>query len=65
MMQAELSNLIEAHLCESLDAEGVKKLSDYLAQNAEARKLYLEMTDLHANLAVDESLLVKDRKSVV
>ena len=64
MMQAELSNLIEAHLCESLDAEGVKKLSDYLAQNAEARKLYLEMTDLHANLAVDESLLVKQPESV-
>jgi hypothetical protein len=59
MKKDELRNLIDAHLCENLDAEGVKKLSDYLAQNSEARKLYLEMTDLHANLAVDETLWVK------
>jgi ferric-dicitrate binding protein FerR (iron transport regulator) len=64
MKQEELSKLIEAHLCENLDTEGVKRLSDYLAQNAEARKLYLEMTDLHANLAVDESLWVDQPQSV-
>lgn len=58
MKKDELRNLIDAHLCENLDAESIKKLSDYLAQNAEARKLYLEMTDLHANLAVDETLWV-------
>ena len=64
MKKDELRNLIDAHLCENLDAESIKKLSDYLAQNAEARKLYLEMTDLHANLAVDESLLVDLPQSV-
>ena len=64
MKKDELRNLIDAHLCENLDAESIKKLSDYLAQNAEARKLYLEMTDLHANLAVDESLLVDQPQSV-
>jgi len=56
MKNTELRNLIEAHLCESLEDDGVKKLSDHLSQNADARKLYLEMSDLHANLAVDGSL---------
>ena len=64
MKKDELRNLIDAHLCENLDAEGVKKLSDYLAENAEARKLYLEMTDLHANLAVDETLWVNQPEPV-
>ena len=64
MKKDELRNLIDAHLCENLDAEAVKKLSDYLAQNAEARKLYLEMTDLHANLAVDETLCVNQPEPV-
>ena len=59
MKKDELLDLINAHLCESLEADSVRKLSDYLAQSAKARKLYLEMTDLHANLSVDETLWVK------
>ena len=59
MKEKELRNLIESHLRESLDLAGAKKLSDHLSENAEARKLYLEMTDLHANLAVDESMWFK------
>ena len=50
MKKDELRNLIDAHLCENLDAEGVKKLSDYLAQNAEARKLYLAVSYTHLTL---------------
>jgi len=57
--EKELRNLIELHLRESLDLAGAKKLSDHLSENAEARKLYLEMTDLHASLAVDESMWFK------
>ncbi|SVE41323.1 uncharacterized protein METZ01_LOCUS494177, partial [marine metagenome] len=51
--------MIDAHLREALDVAGAKKLSDHLSENADARKLYLEMTDLHASLAVDETLWVK------
>ena len=64
MKEAELSNLIEGYLCGSLDADEVNKLSEHLRQSVDARKLYLEMTDLHANLAVDESLLVKQTEAV-
>jgi hypothetical protein len=63
MKENEIRDLIEAHLCESLEADGIKKLSDLLSQNAEARKLYLEMSDLHANLAVDESLWMDQLQS--
>ena len=59
MREEELRNLIDAHLCETLDTDGVKELSDHLSRNADARKLYLEMTDLHASLAVDETMWVK------
>jgi hypothetical protein len=59
MTEKELRNLIDAHLREALDVAGAKKLSDHLSENADARKLYLEMTDLHASLAVDETLWVK------
>jgi hypothetical protein len=59
MTEKELRNLIDAHLREALDIAGAKKLSDHLSENADARKLYLEMTDLHASLAVDETLWVK------
>ena len=60
MKMEELRKLIDTHLCGNLDADDVQKLSDHLSQNADARKLYLEMTDLHANLAVDETLWVKE-----
>ena len=59
MKEAELRNLIDGHLCENLDADDMKRLSDHLKQSIDARKLYLEMTDLHANLAVDEAFWVK------
>ena len=59
MKEKELRNLIEGHLRETLDLAGAQKLSDYLSENADARKLYLEMTDLHASLAVDESMWFK------
>ena len=64
MKEKELHNLIEAHLCEKLNEEGIKELSDHLSQNADARKIYLEMSDLHANLAVDETLWVGQPKPV-
>ena len=64
MREEELRNLIDAHLCETLDTYGVKELSDHLSRNADARKLYLEMTDLHASLAVDETMLVKQTEWV-
>jgi ferric-dicitrate binding protein FerR (iron transport regulator) len=60
MKMEELRKLIDTHLCGNLDADDVQKLSDHLSQNADARKLYLEMTDLHANLAVDETLWVNE-----
>ena len=59
MKEAELRNLIDGHLCENLDADDMKRLSDHLKQSIDARNLYLEMTDLHANLAVDETFWVK------
>ena len=59
MKEAELRNLIDGHLCENLDADDMKRLSDHLKQSIDARNLYLEMTDLHANLAVDEAFWVK------
>ena len=59
MKEDELRNLIDEHLQESLDPDGVKKLSDQLGKNETARKLYLEMSDLHASLAVDETLWLK------
>ena len=59
MKEKELRNLIEDHLRETLDLAGAKKLSDHLSESADARKLYLEMTDLHASLAVDETMWVK------
>ena len=59
MKEKELRNLIDGHLRESLDLAGAKKLSDHLSESPDARKLYLEMTDLHASLAVDETMWVK------
>ena len=63
MKEKELRNLIEAHLCENLDEEATNELSDHLSQNSDARKIYLEMSDLHANLAVDESLWLDQLQS--
>ena len=60
MKMEELRKLIDTHLSGNLDTGDVQKLSDHLSKNANARKLYLEMTDLHANLAVDETLWVKE-----
>ena len=59
MKEKELRNLIDGHLRENLDLAGAKKLSDHLSENADARKLYLEMTDLHASLAVDETMWIE------
>jgi ferric-dicitrate binding protein FerR (iron transport regulator) len=59
MKEKELRNLIDAHLRETLDLAGAKKLSDHLSESADARKLYLEMTDLHASLAADETMWIK------
>ena len=59
MKEKELRNLIDGHLRENLDLTGAKKLSDHLSENADARKLYLEMTDLHASLAVDETMWIE------
>ena len=59
MKEKELRNLIDGHLWENLDLAGAKKLSDHLSENADARKLYLEMTDLHASLAVDETMWIE------
>jgi hypothetical protein len=59
MKEKELRNLIDGHLRETLDLAGAKKLSDHLCESAEARKLYLDMTDLHATLAVDETMWLK------
>ena len=59
MKEKELRNLIDGHLRGSLDLTGAKKLSDHLSESADARKLYLEMTDLHASLAVDETMWIE------
>ena len=59
MKEKELRNLIDGHLRGSLDLTGAKKLSDHLSESADARKLYLEMNDLHASLAVDETMWIE------
>ena len=59
MKEKELRNLIDGHLRGSLDLAGAKKLSEHLSESADARKLYLEMTDLHASLAVDETMWIE------
>ena len=65
MKNKELINLIDAHLCEKLETDDIKKLSDHLIQSSDARKIYLDLSDLHANLAIDESLVVDQPQSFV
>jgi len=54
-MNEELHNLIDAYLAGEISEAGAEALSNLL-RDEQARTLFLQAADLHANLTVDESL---------
>ena len=55
-MNEDLQNLIDAYINDDLTEAQAKELSNRLRSDDSARELFLQLTDLHASLAVNEDL---------
>ena len=55
-MNEELHNMIDAYLAGEITEAEAETLSNLLRDDEQARTLFLQAADLHANLTVDESL---------